>query len=158
VSADFEIRNVKPIEVDSIDIGGHDSAVDPDSLGKPHSHRSAACADFKTTPAGLNEGTPLTRKRIEDFFKEVESLILGLLASRCSEAIYWFGCMDVLAVCSILMFRHAGYRNPPPAGLSILPTWLRKALNCPGWDIRFALSYILASADRSPFRILDSLR
>ena len=116
----FEIREVKPIEVGGIDIGGHDSAGDPDSLGKPHSHRSAAGADFETTPAWLNEGTPLTGKGIEDFFKEAESLILGLSASRCSKAIHRFGYMDVLAVCSILMFRHACYRNPPPVDLSIL--------------------------------------
>jgi hypothetical protein len=69
----------------------------------------------------LNEGTPLTGKGIEDFFKEAESLIFRLLASRCSKAIHRFGCMDAFAVRSILMLRHACYRNPQLSDLSILP-------------------------------------
>lgn len=119
--ADFEIREVEPIEVGGIDIGGHDSARDSDSLGKPRSHRSAACADFETAPAGLNEGTPLTRKRIEDFFKEAESFIFGLLASRCSKAIPWIGCTDALGVRSISLLRHACYRTLLPVDPSISP-------------------------------------
>lgn len=121
MSADFEIREIKAIEVGGIDIGGHDSARDSDSPGKPYSHRSAACADFETAPAGLNEGTPLTRKRIEDFFKEAESLIFGLLASRCSKAIHWFACTDALGVRSIPLLRHVCDRNPLPVDLSISP-------------------------------------
>jgi hypothetical protein len=119
--ANFEIRDVKPVEVGDIDIGGHDSTPDPDPLSKPHSHGPAACADFKTAPPGLDGGTPLTRKRIEDCFKEAESLILGLLASRCSEAIHWFRCTDAFAIRSIPMLHHACYRNPPPVDLSISP-------------------------------------
>jgi hypothetical protein len=68
VPADFEVREVKPIEVRDIDISGHDVTVDPDSLGQPHSHGPTACADFETAPAGLNKGTPLTRKWVEDCF------------------------------------------------------------------------------------------
>ena len=116
--ADFEIREVKPIEVGDIDIGGHDSTVDADSLGQPHSHRPAACPDFEAAPAWLNASTPLTRKGIEDVFKEVESLILGLLASRCSKAIYRFGCRGAFVARSISLLRHACYRNPPLVGLS----------------------------------------
>lgn len=118
MSADFEIREVKPIEIGGIDIGGHDLTVDADSLGQPHSHRPAACPDFEAAPAWLNAGTPLTRERIEDVFKQVESLILGLLASRCSKAIDRFGCRDGFGVRSISLLRHACYRNPPAVGLS----------------------------------------
>ena len=119
--ADFEIREVEPIEVDGIDIGGHDSTVGPDLLGKPHSHRPTACADLETAPTWLNEGTPLTRKGIEDVFKKAEPLIFSLLTSRCSKAIPWFGCMDAFGVRSISLLCHACYRNRLPVDLSILP-------------------------------------
>lgn len=118
---DFEIRQIKPIEIGGIDIGGHNSTAGPDLLRKPHSHRSAACPDFEATPSWLNNRTPLTRTRIEDFFKEAESFIFSLLAPRCSKAVRWFGCMDTLAVRSISMLRHVRYRNPSPTALSILP-------------------------------------
>ena len=104
--ADFEIREAVLIEVGGIDIRGDDSAGCSDLPGKPHSHGSAARADFETTPAGLNEGAPLTRKRIEDFFKEGESFVFSFLASPSSEAIHRFGCI-ALAVDSITMLRHA---------------------------------------------------
>lgn len=134
--ADFEIREVEPIEVGGIDISGHDSAFCPDLLGKPHSHRPSACADFEAAPAWLNNGTPLTRKRIEDVFKEAESRIFGVLATRCSKVIHRFGCIDSLTLCSIPMLRHACYRNSLPISLStsrppllILISGMTKSLN-----------------------------
>ncbi len=68
--ADLEIGKVKPIEGGGIDVGGHNSAVAPDLLGKPYGHRSAAGAHFETAPAWLDAGTPLAGDRIEDVFEE----------------------------------------------------------------------------------------
>jgi hypothetical protein len=53
----------------------------------PHGHGASACPDLKASPTRLNQGTPLTRERIEDAFQESQPFVFSLLATSRRQSV-----------------------------------------------------------------------
>ena len=82
-----EVWDSEALKVGGVDICGHDSSLFANLLGQPPGHGSATCAYFKASPARLDQGTTLTRKRIEDLFEQAEPFIFDLLTALCRKTI-----------------------------------------------------------------------
>jgi hypothetical protein len=50
----LKVRQVQPVQVPGVDVGGHDLACGAHALGQPGRHGPAASADLQAAPAGLD--------------------------------------------------------------------------------------------------------